>query len=174
MGKKVVKVMVEGGKANPGPPLGPTLSPLKVNVMEVVKAINEATKQFEGLTVPVEIIVDTATKKFEIKVGIPTTTALLLKAVGAKNPSGDPAHQKIGDLPIEKIIEIAIMKKEQLTAKTLKAAVKTILGSARSIGITVNGKDPKIVQKEIDEGIYDAVLAKYEPEWEKETEEEEV
>ncbi len=171
MGKKVIKVMVEGGKANPGPPLGPTLSPLRVNVMEVVKAINEATKEFEGLTVPVEIIVDTATRKFEVKVGIPTTTALLLKEVGVKQPPGDPAHQKIGDLPIEKIIRIALLKKEQLTAKTLKAAVKTILGSARSIGITVDGKDPKIVQKEIDEGLYDAVLAKYEPEWEKEEEE---
>ncbi len=168
MAKKTVRVMIEGGKATPGPPLGPTLSPLRVNVMEVVKAINEATKEFEGLTVPVEIIVDTATRKFEIKVGIPTTTALLLKEVGAKQPPGDPAHQKIGDLPIEKIIRIALIKKEQLTAKTLRAAVKTILGSARSIGITVDGKDPKIVQKEIDEGLYDAVIAKYEPEWEKE------
>jgi large subunit ribosomal protein L11 len=171
MAKKTIRVMVEGGKATPGPPLGPTLSPLRVNVMEVVKAINEATKDFEGLTVPVEIIVDTATRKFEIKVGIPTTTALLLKEVGAKQPPGDPAHQKIGNLPIEKIIKIALIKKEQLTAKTLKAAVKTILGSARSIGITVDGKDPKIVQREIDEGLYDAILAKYEPEWEKEEEE---
>ena len=159
--------MVEGGKATPGPPLGPTLSALKLNVMEVVNAINEATKEFEGLSVPVEIIVDTTTKKFEVKVGVPTTTALLLKEVGAKEPSGDPAHKKIGDLPLEKIIKIAIIKKEQLTAKTLKAAVKTILGSARSIGITVEGKDPKIVQKEIDEGLYDELLAKYEEEWEK-------
>lgn len=167
MAKKSVKILVEGGKATPGPPIGPTLSPLGVNVVEVVKAINEATKPFEGLTVPVEVIVDTETKKFEVKVGVPTTTALLLKEVGAKNPPGDPAHQKIGDLPIEKIIRIALMKKEQLTAKTLKAAVKTILGTARSIGITVDGKDPKEVSKLIDEGVYDSVLAKYEAEWEK-------
>ncbi len=171
MAKKTIKVLVEGGKATPGPPLGPTLSPLKINVMEVVKAINEATKDFEGLTVPVDIIVDTATKKFEIRVGVPTTTALLLKAVGAKEPSGDPMHKKIGDLPLEEIIKIALMKKEQLTAKTLKAAVKTILGSARSIGITVEGKDPKEVTREVEEGIYDALLAKYEPEWEKGLEE---
>lgn len=164
--KKTIRVMIEGGKATPGPPLGPTLSSFRLNVMEVVKAINEATKDFEGLSVPVEIIIDTSTRKFEVKVGVPTTTALLLKEVGAKEPSGDPAHKKIGDLPLEKIIKIAIMKKEQLTAKTLKAAVKTILGSARSIGITVNGKDPKIVQKEIDEGQYDELLTKYEKEWE--------
>ncbi len=165
MAKKSVKILVEGGKATPGPPIGPSLSPLGVNVAEVVKAINEATKDFAGLTVPVEIIVDTATRKFEVKVGVPTTTALLLKAVGAQRPSGDPAHQKIGDLPFEKIVEIALLKKEQLTAKTLKAAVKTILGSARSIGITVDGKDPKQVTREVDEGLYDAILAKYEPKW---------
>ena len=168
MSKKTIKILIEGGKATPGPPIGPTLSPLGVNVVEVVKAINEATKPFEGLTVPVEIIVDTKTKKFEVKVGVPTTTALLLKAVGAKQFTGDPAHQKLGDLPIEKIIEIAIMKKEQLTAKTLKAAVKSILGTARSIGITVDGKDPKQVIREVNDGVYDSVLAKHEPEWEKE------
>ncbi|OYT39763.1 MAG: 50S ribosomal protein L11 [Desulfurococcales archaeon ex4484_58] len=167
MTKKTIRVMVEGGKATPGPPLGPTLAPLRVNVVEVVNAINEATKDFEGLTVPVEIIVDTSTKKFEVRVGVPTTTALLLKEVGAKEPSGDPAHKKIGDLPLEKIIKIAIIKKEQLTAKSLKAAVKTVLGSARSIGITVEGKDPRVVQKEIDEGLYDDILSKYETEWEK-------
>lgn len=166
MAKKSIKILVEGGKATPGPPIGPSLSPLGVNVAEVVKAINEATKDFMGLTVPVEIIVDTTTKKFEVKVGVPTTTALLLKAVGVSRPSGDPAHQKIGDLPFEKIVEIALLKKEQLTAKTLKAAVKTILGSARSIGITVDGKDPKQVTREIDEGLYDAILAKYESKWE--------
>ncbi|MET1160603.1 MAG: 50S ribosomal protein L11 [Thermoprotei archaeon] len=165
--KKTIRVMVEGGRANPGPPLGPTLAPLRVNVMDVVKAINEATKDFEGLTVPVEIVVDMETRKFEVKVGVPTTTALLLKEVGAKEPSGDPAHKKIGDLPFEKIVKVALIKKEQLTAKTLKAAVKTILGSARSIGITVDGKDPKVVQKEVDEGKYDDILAKYEEEWER-------
>ena len=168
MAKKSVKILVEGGKATPGPPIGPSLSPLGINVAEVVKAINEATKDFEGLTVPVEIIVDTATKKFEVKVGVPTTTALLLKAVGASRPPGDPAHQKIGDLPFEKIVEVALLKKEQLTAKTLKAAVKTILGSARSIGITVDGKDPKQVTREVNEGLYDAILAKYESRWEEE------
>lgn len=77
-------------------------------------------------------------------------------------------HQKIGDLPLEKIVEIALQKKPQLLAKTLKGAVKTILGSARSIGITVEGKDAKEVSREIDEGKYDALLAKYEEEWEKE------
>jgi len=166
--KKTIKIQIVGGKANPGPPLGPALSPLGLNVAEVAEKINEATKKFEGMTVPVEIVVNLDTKEYEIKVGVPSTTALLLKAVGADRPSGDPAHQKIGDLPFEKIVEIALLKKPDLLAKTLKAAVKTILGSARSIGITVDGKDPKQVTREVDSGLYDAILSKYEKEWEKE------
>jgi len=168
MAEKVVSVQIEGGNARPGPPLGPTLSQLGLNVKQVVDEINEKTKQFAGMTIPVKIIVDPKTRKYRIEVGIPTTTALLLKAVGAKEPSGDPMHQKIGDLPFEKIVEITLQKKPQLLAKTLKAAVKTILGSARSIGITVDGKDAKQVVREVDEGLYDAILAKYEEEWIKE------
>lgn len=167
MVKKTVKLMVEGGRATPGPPIGPTLSPYKVNIPEVVKAINEATKDFEGLTVPVEVIIDTDTKKFEVRVGIPTTTALLMKEAGAKQPTGDPAHQKIGNVTMEQVIKVALLKKEQLTAKDLKAAVKCILGTARSIGITVDGKDPKEVQKLVDQGYYDDLIAKYQPEWER-------
>ncbi len=163
----MVTVQVEGGKARPGPPLGPMLSSLGLDVKKVVDDINRETKKFEGMTIPVKVIVDVKTKSYRIEVGIPTTTALLLKAVGADRPSGDPMHQKIGDLPLEKIIEIALQKKPQLLAKTLKAAVKTILGSARSIGITVEGKDPKQVTREIDEGLYDELLKKYEEEWEK-------
>ncbi len=168
MPEKVVTVQIEGGNARPGPPLGPTLSALGLNVKQVVDEINKLTEPYKGMTVPVKIYVDPKTKKYRIEVGIPTTTALLLRAVGAKEPSGDPMHQKIGDLPFEKIVEIALMKKPQLLAKTLKAAVKTILGSARSIGITVDGKDPKEVTRLVEEGHYDAILAKYEKKWEEE------
>jgi LSU ribosomal protein L11P len=95
----------------------------------------------------------------------PTITELLLKAVGASEPSGDPAHKKIGDLPFEKVVEIALEKKQDLLARSLKAAVKTVLGSARSVGITVDGKDPKVVSMEVDRGAYDHVLARYEDKW---------
>ncbi len=168
--EKVLSFLVEGGKARPGPPLGPALSAEGLNVGKVIQEINEKTKAYEGLTVPVKVIVDPSTKNYRIEVGIPTTTALLLLAVGAKEPSGDPMHKKIGDLPLEKIVEIALQKKPQLLAKTLRGAVKTILGSARSIGITVDGKDPKEVTAEIDKGLHDALLAKYEEEWAKEEE----
>ncbi|MCX8196524.1 MAG: hypothetical protein N3F67_05575 [Acidilobaceae archaeon] len=97
--------------------------------------------------------------------GKPTTTELLLKAVGASEPTGDPAHKKLGDLPLEKVVEIALQKKQDLLARSLKAAVKTVLGSARSLGITVNGKDPKEVSREIEQGLHDELLRKYEEQW---------
>jgi len=165
MPTKSIKIVVEGGNVKPGPPLAPTLSQLGLNVGEVVKKINDATSQFKGMSVPVTIEVDTATKKYEIKVGVPTTTSLLLKFVNASEPSGDPAHKKVGDIKLEDAIQVAIMKKPQLTAKTLKAALKSILGTARSIGLTVEKRDPKELIKEIDEGKYDDLLAKYEQKW---------
>lgn len=165
MPTKSIKIVVEGGNVKPGPPLAPTLSQLGLNVGEVIKKLNEATSNFKGMSVPVTIEVDTITKKYEIKVGIPTTTALLLKEAGATEPSGDPQHKKIGNLTLEQVIRVAIMKKPSLTAKTLKAAVKSILGTAKSIGLTVENRDPKELVKEVEEGKYDDLLAKYENEW---------
>ncbi|MEM0173606.1 MAG: 50S ribosomal protein L11 [Sulfolobaceae archaeon] len=164
---RTIKVVVEGGNVKPGPPLAPTLSQLGLNVNEVIKKINEVTANYKGMSVPVFIDVDTATKKYEVRVGVPTTTALLLKQAGVNEPSGDPAHKKVGNITLEDVIKVAILKKPSLTAKTLKAAVKSILGSAKSIGLTVEGKDPKDVIKEVEEGKYNDLLAKYEEEWNK-------
>jgi large subunit ribosomal protein L11 len=165
MGIRVYTVKVKGGQVSED-----ALSTLKksgVDLSKLREELNKLTQKYKGFEVTVKILVDEDTKEYDIEIKPPTTTELLLHAVGAKEPSGDPMHQKIGDLPFEKIVEIAILKKPSLTAKTLKAAVKTILGSARSIGITVDGKDPKQVTQEVENGVYDAVLAKYEEEWEK-------
>jgi len=162
---RVVRLQVEGGKATPAPPLGPTLQQLGLDVARVVDEINTATKIYEGLEVRVDVVIDLDSKEYNIKVKLPATTSLLLMAAGAEKPSGDPGHNKVGDLDIEKIIEIAILKKPELNAKSLRAAVKTILGTAKSIGITVSGKDPRDVQKEIDKGLYDETLRKYEDRW---------
>ncbi len=167
MAIRVVNVKVRGGQAKPEPPLSDIAKKLGLDVNKLVEDINKATERYKEFEVQVKIIIDEDTKEYEIEVKPPTTTELLLKAVGAKEPSGDPMHKKIGDLPFEKIVEIAILKKPSLNAKTLKAAVKTIIGSARSIGITVDGKDGKVVTREVEDGVYDAVLAKYEEEWEK-------
>ncbi len=163
--EKVVSIQIEGGNAKPGPPLGPTLSSLGLNVKQVIDDINNKTKDFKGMTVPVKIIVDTTTKSYRIEVGIPTVTALLLKEAGAEAPSGDPAHKKIGNISLESVIKVAMMIKPKISAKTLKSAVKTVLGTAKSIGLTVDNKDPKDVIKDIDSGAYDDIINKYEKEW---------
>ncbi len=162
---RVVRLHVQGGRATPAPPLGPTLQQLGLDPARVVDDINKVTKPYGGLEVRVDVIVDLDTLQYDLKVKLPTTTSLLLKAAGAEAPSGDPAHKKVGNISIEKAIEIAILKKPELNSKSLKAAVKTILGTARSIGIAVEGKDPKEVQAEIDRGLYDPVLLKYEDMW---------
>ncbi len=155
MAKEVVEVLVTGGRATAGPPLGPAIGPLGVNVMQVVKEINEKTKDYEGMQVPVKVIVDTETRKFEIEVGIPPTSALIKKELGIETAAHEPRHEVVGNLTLEQVIKIAKMKKDAMLSYTLKNAVKEVLGTCGSMGVTVEGKDPKEVQKEIDAGVYD-------------------
>ncbi|MHA1754724.1 MAG: 50S ribosomal protein L11 [Candidatus Odinarchaeia archaeon] len=158
MGIVSINAMVEGGKASAGPPIGPALGPTGVNIYQVVQKINELTKPFEGLKVPVKINVNDETKEFEIEVGVPPASALLLKEVGKEKGSANPKSEKIADLTLESIVKIAKSKEGSLLVNSLKAAVKTILGTCVSMGITVDGKDPRDVQKEIDNGEHDELL----------------
>jgi len=155
MSEQIINALVEGGKATAGPPIGPALGPLGVNAGQVVAEINEKTKEFTGIQVPVKIIVDTNSKKFTIEVGSPPVSALIKKELGIKKASGKAAEQKAGNITIDQIIKIARAKKESLLAKTDKDAVKEIIGNCVSMGILVNEKDPKEVIKEVNEGKYD-------------------
>ncbi len=166
MPRKVLSFTIEGGEAKPVPPLKPALEAEGLPVEEVINEINELTKRYKGFQVTVKILVDPDTKEYEIEIEPPQITELLLKLAGASAPSGDPIHKKVGNLPFEKVIEAAILKKPELTAKNLKAAVKTILGTARAIGLTVDGKDPKEVTKEVEDGLYDEIIKTKEKEWE--------
>ncbi len=152
---KVFNFNIEGGKATGGPPIGPAITPLGINVMEVVNKINELTQSFAGMRVPVIVKVDTQTKQYEIEIGVPSVLALIFNELKIEKGSGSPRKQKVGNLSINSIIKIAKIKKKDLLAKSLKSAAKEILGTCVSLGITVEGKDPREVQKEIDKGIYD-------------------
>jgi large subunit ribosomal protein L11 len=156
--KKVIEALISGGQATAGPPLGPALGPLGVNVLAIVNKINEVTKDFAGMKVPVKIIVDTETKEFEVSVGTPTTSALIVSELKIEKGSSTPKTEKVGNLTMEQVVRIAKIKRGEVLAKTLKGAVKEILGSCVSMGVTVEGKDPKEVQKEIDQGKYDEML----------------
>jgi large subunit ribosomal protein L11 len=156
---EVIEVLVEGGKATPGQPLGPALGPMGVNVVQVVAKINEKTRAFEGMKVPVKVIVDPKTKSFDIEVGTPPTSALLVKEIGAEKGSGKPNTEKAGNITIDQAIKVANMKGDALLGKTMKQKVLEVIGVCISSGITVEGKEPKIIQKEIKEGKYDAKFA---------------
>jgi large subunit ribosomal protein L11 len=160
--KKVVEALVSGGQATAGPPLGPALGPLGVNVLAIVNKINEITMHYSGMKVPVKIIVDTETKEFEVSVGTPTTSALIVSELRVEKGSGKPNTEKIGNLSMEQVMRIAKVKGTELLAKNLKTAVKEVLGSCVSMGVTVEDKDPREVQKEIDEGKHESLFEKEE------------
>lgn len=157
MGKRVVKALVEGGKASPKPPLGPQLSQLKLDIGKVIAEINEKTKDFAGMQVPVEIIVN-EDKSFEIRVGTPPVSSLVKKELGIEKLAKEPGKEFVGDLKFEQIVKITKMKMDSLGTRDMKKAVKQILGSLVSMGVSVEGKHPKEVQKEIDEGKWDEKL----------------
>jgi large subunit ribosomal protein L11 len=152
--KKVVELLVNGGQANAGPPLGPALGPMGINIVAVVNKINELTKDYAGMRVPVKISVDSEEKTFEVSVGTPTTSALIVAELKVEKGSGTPNSVKIGDLNMEQVVRIAKIKRPEMLAPTLKAATKEMLGTCVSLGVTAEGKDPRDVQKEIDDGSY--------------------
>ncbi len=155
---KNVDLIVAGGQATAGPPLGPALGPLGINIMAVVTKINELTKNYAGMKVPVKISVNPEDKTFEVTVGTPTASALLVAELKVEKGSGTPNTAKIGNLTVEQIIRIAKIKQPQLLSKTLKGATKEMMGTCVSIGVTIEGKDPREVQKEIDAGTHDAMF----------------
>jgi len=158
--KKVVELLVSGGQANAGPPLGPALGPLGVNIMAVVTKINELTRDYAGMKVPVKVAVDVENKTFEVTVGTPTASALIVAELKVEKGSGTPNTVKVGNLTMEQIVRIAKIKRTELLAQTLKSAAKEMLGTCVSLGVTVEGKDPREVQSEIDEGKYEEMLGK--------------
>ncbi|MFX0195415.1 MAG: 50S ribosomal protein L11 [Candidatus Hodarchaeota archaeon] len=159
MSYEVVEALVEGGKATAGPPLGPQLGPLGVNVVAIVEAINEHTKEFRGMRVPVKVIVNTDDKSFEIEVGIPPTASLILKEIGTEKGSGETPNTIIGNINFEHILKIAKTKLPGSLAKDLKAACLEILGSCVSLGVTVEEVDPREIQEKIKEGQFDDVIS---------------
>ena len=158
MATETVEILIDGGKATPGPPLGPAIGPLGINMMQVVEQINQKTADFEGMKVPVKVIVDNSSKEFEVTVGTPPTTALIMDELKIEKGSQDPGLDKVADLKIEQALKVARMKFDALLSADYKHATKEVVGTCVSMGITVEGKDPREVQKEISQGVYDEQL----------------
>ena len=155
MGEQKVSSLVTGGAASAGPPLGPALGPLGVNIMEVINAINDKTKDFEGMKVPVTVIVDGDTKKYEIEIGIPSAAALIMKEAGIQKGSGTSGTEWVGDVTMDAIVKVASTKLEKSYASSLKSVAKTIVGTCLALGVKVEGKTPKEITVEINDGKWD-------------------
>lgn len=155
---QTISSLVTGGKASAGPPLGPALGPMGVNIMEVIKAINEKTKDFEGMKVPVTVTVYPDTKKWEVEVGIPSAAALVLKEAGIQKGSGTSGTDWVGDIGIESIVKVAKTKLELSYASSLKSVAKEIIGTCLCLGIKIEGKSPKEITAEISQGKWDEKL----------------
>ena len=162
-----IKTLIEGGKATPTPAIAQQLAPLKLNIGQVISAVNEKTKEFNGMQVPVTIKVDPSTKEFEISIGTPSLAALIRKELNVKKLSKAPfrVFEKEGvteefkeSLNFDKVVKIAKMKLDDLKTDDLKKAVKQVVASCVSSGVFIEEKNPKEILKEINEGKWDDKL----------------
>lgn len=153
---KTIDVIVEGGKASAGPPLAPALAPMGVNIGQVVAKINEATKDFAGMKVPVKVNVDPGTKEFTIEVGSPPTAEIIKKEAGIEKGAGN-REAPAGNVALEIVVKIAKAKSNSL-GSGVKEKLKEVLGTCVSMGVTVEGKDAREIIKEIDEGKHDSLF----------------
>jgi large subunit ribosomal protein L11 len=126
-----------------------------VNVAQVVAKINEQTKDLNGMQVPVKVIVKSRTE-FEIEVGTPPTSALIIREIGVEKGTGDKTI--IGDLTMEQVLKIANIKRKGLLSKTLKNAAREVIGTAGSLGATIDGMPSKEAQLAVASGKYDEIL----------------
>jgi len=147
-----VEALVEGGKASAAPPLGPALGPLGVNIGQVIQEINKKTASFKGMQVPIKVDVDDKTKEFSISVGTPPASALIKAEAKIEKGSGKAKSELVADLAIEQIIKVSKMKEDDLQGKTPKDRVKEVIGTCVSMGVMVEGMNPKDALKSVDEG----------------------
>jgi large subunit ribosomal protein L11 len=151
MPETIIGGLIPGGKATAGPPFGPALGPLGVNIGKIIEEINDKTKAFDGINVPVKVIVDTATKSYKVEVGMPPTSALILKEIGIK--LGAKAKGEIvGNLTLAQAKNVVNAKDTKLYGKTMASKVNQVLGTCKSMGVTCEGQDPRVMIKKINSG----------------------
>lgn len=148
-----VEALVDGGRASAGPPLGPALGPKGVNIGQVIAKINEKTKAFDGMKVPVKILINND-KTFDIKVGTPPMSALVKSELGLQSGSSNARTTKVANMTVEQAIKIANMKQDDLLGATLAKRVCEVAGNCVSVGVTIDGKEPKVFQKDVKAGVY--------------------
>jgi large subunit ribosomal protein L11 len=154
-----IKLLVDGGAMKPGPAVAQQLGPMGINMGKVISDINEATKDFKGMQVPVNLDVDAQTKDFTIKVLSPPISAILKKEAGIETASGARLKMQSANLSIEQVISATKQKYPNMLAKDFKGAFLSVLGSVMSIGLLIESKDPQEIIEEVKQGKYDKEIS---------------
>jgi len=149
-----IEVLVPGGQVNPGPPLGPELGPTPVDVQAVVQEINDETAAFDGMEVPVTVDYE-EDGSFGIEVGVPPTAELVKDEAGFDTGSGEPQEEFVADMSVDQIKTVAEQKQSDLLSYDLMNAAKEIVGTCTSLGVTIEGNDPREFKRRMDDGDYD-------------------
>ena len=151
----IIKLIVDGGDMKAGPAVAQQLGPMGINLGKVTADVNKETAGFKGIKVPVELDVDPKTKDYKIKVLSPPTSELIKKELGLEKGSGDAGSVKAGNISFEKIVGIAKTKMPGLLAKDLRASIKLVVGTCTSLGVLIDNKPAKDIEKNIEAGVYD-------------------
>jgi len=154
-----IKLLVDAGAMKPGPALSQKLGPLGINLGRVVGEVNKATQNYSGMKVPVILDIDVKTKNFTVEVLTPPAAELLKKELGIEKGSPQPDKIKVGNAAFEQIIKIAKEKQAQ-TFTSLKETVKSVIGTCISMGVLIESKDPREVQEEVAQGLWDELIEK--------------
>jgi large subunit ribosomal protein L11 len=153
-----IKLLVEGGKMTPGPAVAQQLGPMGVNLGKLIGDVNEKTKGFAGINVPVVLDIDSDTKEYKISVLSPPTSELLKKELGISKASGARMKVKVGNLAFEQVISVALQKHESMLSNEFVSSVKSVLGTCQALGLLVDNKEIKEVMEEFNKGEYDAMI----------------
>jgi len=151
---ETIEVLVPGGQVDPGPPLGPELGPTPVDVQAVVQQINDETEAFDGTEVPVTVSYE-EDGSFEIEVGVPPTAELIKDEAGFDTGSGEPHEEFVANLTVDQVKQIADQKHTDLLSYDLKNAAKEVVGTCVTLGVTIEGENPREFKERIDSGEYD-------------------
>lgn len=151
----IIKLLIDAGDMKPGPAVAQQLGPMGINMGQVISKVNEATGEFKGMKVPVELDIDEKTKEFTVKTSSPPTSELLKQELKIEKGSEDHKKIKAGNASIEDVIKITKIKFPDMLQKEFKSAVKSVLGTCASVGIFVESQEPNELIKKIDAGEFE-------------------
>ena len=153
-----IKLLIDGGSMKPGPAIAQQLGPLGINMGKVISDVNSATSNFNGMKVPVELNINEKTKSFTIKTFSPPTSELLKKELNLEKGTADHKKVKMGNASIEDVIKVTKIKFPDMLQKEFKSAVKSVLGTCKSIGILVENQEANDISKDVESGKFDSEI----------------